>query len=84
MKMAVGTSLFIVASQSLIGFLGDLRPEQNLNWNVLITFTICSIIGVLIGSFLSKKIEGEKLKTGFGWFVLSMGIYIIFKELLFQ
>ncbi len=80
MKMAVGTSLFIVAAQSLIGFLGDLRPEQNLNWNLLLTFTICSIIGVFIGSYLSKKIEGEKLKTGFGWFVLAMGIYIILKE----
>ncbi len=84
MKMAVGTSLFIVASQSLIGFLGDLRPEQSLDWNLLLTFTICSIIGVFIGSFLSKKIEGEKLKTGFGWFVLFMGIYIILKELLFK
>lgn len=84
MKMAVGTSLFIVASQSLIGFLGDLRPEQNLDWNLLFTFTICSILGVFIGSLLSKKIEGEKLKTGFGWFVLSMGIYIILKELLFK
>ena len=84
MKMAVGTSLFIVAAQSLIGFLGDLRPEQNLNWNLLITFTICSIIGVFIGSYLSKKIEGEKLKTGFGWFVLAMGIYIILKELILK
>ena len=83
-KMAVGTSLFIVAAQSLIGFLGDLRPEQNLNWNLLITFTICSIIGVFIGSYLSKKIEGEKLKTGFGWFVLAMGIYIILKELILK
>ena len=84
MKMAVGTSLFIVAAQSLVGFLGDLRPEQNLNWNLLITFTICSIIGVFIGSYLSKKIEGEKLKTGFGWFVLAMGIYIILKELILK
>ncbi len=84
MKMAVGTSLFIVAAQSLIGFLGDLRPEQNLNWNLLITFTICSIIGVFIGSYLSKKIEGEKLKTGFGWFVLAMGIYIILKEIILK
>ena len=84
MKMAVGTSLFIVAAQSLIGFLGDLRPEQNLNWNLLITFTICSIIGVFIGSHLSKKIEGGKLKTGFGWFVLAMGIYIILKELILK
>lgn len=82
MKMAVGTSLFIVAAQSLIGFLGDLRPEQILDWKLLLTFTMCSIIGVFIGSYLSKKIEGEKLKTGFGWFVLAMGIYIILKELI--
>jgi uncharacterized protein len=82
MKMAVGTSLFIVSAQSLIGFIGDIRPEQNLDWNLILTFTICSIIGVFIGSYLSKKIEGEKLKTGFGWFVLVMGIYIIIKELI--
>jgi uncharacterized protein len=82
MKMAVGTSLFIVSVQSLIGFIGDIRPEQNINWNLLFIFTTCSIVGVFIGSYLSKKIEGEKLKTGFGWFVLAMGIYIIGKELL--
>lgn len=80
MKMAVGTSLFIVSVQSLIGFIGDIRPEQNIDWNLILIFTACSIIGVFIGSFLSKKIEGEKLKTGFGWFVLAMGVYIIFKE----
>jgi len=80
MKMAVGTSLFIVSVQSLIGFIGDIRPEQNIDWSLILIFTTCSIIGVFIGSFLSKKIEGEKLKTGFGWFVLAMGVYIIFKE----
>lgn len=81
MKMAVGTSLFIVAAQSLIGFVGDIRPEQNIEWKLLLTFTICSIIGVFIGSYLSKKVAGEKLKTGFGWFVLAMGIFIILNEL---
>lgn len=82
MKMAVGTSLFIISAQSLIGFIGDIRPEQSLDWNLILTFTGFSIIGVFIGSYLSKKIEGKKLKTGFGWFVLAMGIYIILKETL--
>jgi uncharacterized protein len=84
MKMAVGTSLFIVSAQSLIGFIGDIRPDQTMDWKLLITFTLCSIVGVFIGSFLSKKIEGEKLKVGFGWFVLAMGIYIILKETLLK
>jgi uncharacterized protein len=84
MKKAVGTSLFIIASQSLIGFLGDISNNQIINWPLLLTFTICSIIGVFIGNFLSKKIAGKKLKSGFGWFILAMGIYIICKEVLFS
>ena len=80
MKMAVGTSLFIVSAQSLIGFIGDIRSDQKIDWDMILIFTLCSIIGVFIGSYLSKKIEGEKLKTGFGWFVLVMGVYIIIKE----
>ncbi|MEC4003648.1 sulfite exporter TauE/SafE family protein [Flavobacterium sp. SUN052] len=81
MKMAVGTSLFIVSAQSLIGFIGDIRPDQSIDWNLILIFTACSIVGVFIGNYFSKKFLGEKLKVGFGWFVLAMGIYIIIKEL---
>lgn len=81
MKLAVGTSLFIIAAKSLIGFLGDLKGTQEIDWHLLFYFTLASIIGIFIGIFLSKKINGNKLKTGFGWFVLLMGIYIILKEL---
>ncbi len=80
-KIAIGTSLFIVATQSLIGFLGDIRSDQIIDWKLLITFTSCSIVGVFIGHLISKKYSGEKLKTGFGWLVLVMGIYIITKEI---
>jgi uncharacterized membrane protein YfcA len=81
MKLAVGTSLFIIAAKSLIGFLGDLKGSQTIDWSLLLLFTFASIIGIFIGIYLSKKIHSAKLKTGFGWFVLLMGIYIILKEL---
>ncbi len=81
MKMAVGTSLLIIAAKSLIGFLGDLST-QSIDWQLLLIFTSLSIVGIFIGSALSKKINEKVLKTGFGWFVLVMGIYIITKELL--
>ena len=81
MKMAVGTSLLIIAAISLIGFLGDLS-SQTIDWQLLLIFTGLSIVGIFIGSALSKKINEKVLKTGFGWFVLLMGIYIITKELL--
>lgn len=80
MKKAIGTSLFIVAIQSLIGFLGDLSSNEVIDWKLLLMFTFCSIIGVIIGNIISKKITASRLKTGFGYFVLAMGIYIIIKE----
>jgi uncharacterized protein len=81
MKIAVGTSLFIVSSQSLVGFIGDVRNDQIIDWNLLLIFTACSVGGIFIGSNLSKKMDGEKLKTTFGWLVLIMGIYIITREI---
>ncbi|SFT43365.1 hypothetical protein SAMN04489724_0735 [Algoriphagus locisalis] len=81
MKMAVGTSLLIIAAKSLIGFLGDVA-NQTIDWKMLLIFTGLSIVGIFIGSSLSKKINEQALKKGFGWFVLIMGFYIITTELI--
>lgn len=80
MKKAVGTSLTIIAMNSLFGFAADLG-HFTINWTFLLTITGIAIAGIFIGGLLSKKIPGEKIKKGFGWFVLAMGIYIIFKEI---
>jgi uncharacterized membrane protein YfcA len=80
--MAVGTSLLIIAAKSLIGFMGDIS-NLDVDWTFLIEFTAFSVVGIFIGTYLSKFIDGDKLKKAFGWFVLVMGIYIITKELLF-
>lgn len=82
MKQAVGTSLLIIAAKSLIGFTGDLS-HYTMDWKLLLIVTALAIAGIFIGDGLSKKIDGNKLKKGFGWFVLVMGIYIIIKELFF-
>lgn len=80
MKKAVATSLFIIAIKSLVGFLGDVQNLE-IDWLFLSSFTALSIIGIFIGIWLNKFIDGKKLKKAFGWFVLIMGIYIIYKEL---
>lgn len=80
MKEAVGTSLVIIAAKSLIGFFGE-SSDTYMNWTLIGIVSAMAIIGILIGSSLSKKIDGKKLKPAFGWFVLVMGIYIIIKEL---
>lgn len=81
MKLAVGTSLLIISVNSLLGFLGDLS-NQEIHWVFLLTFTGLSIIGIFGGTWGSKYINGNRLKKGFGYFVLVMATYILAKELL--
>ncbi len=80
MKQAIGTSLLIIAMKSLIGFLGDLS-HTSMDWKLLVIVTILAVTGIFIGNRMSRNIDAGKLKKGFGWFVLVMGIYIIIKEL---
>ena len=79
MKQAVGTSLMIIAVKSLFGFLGDLG-NQSIDWGFLALFCLLSIIGIYLGTYLSRFVSSAKLKPGFGWFVLIMGLFILAKE----
>lgn len=82
MKKAVGTSLLIIALNSLIGFTGDLG-QVTIDWALLLKIASFAVAGILIGGAIGKRIEGEILKKAFGWFVLTMGIGIIIKELFY-
>lgn len=81
MKTAIGTSLAIIALNSLIGFTGDIGTLP-IDWVFLLTVSAISVAGIFIGIQLGKKIPGAKLKKGFGWFVLIMGIYILIREII--
>ncbi len=79
MKKAVATSLLIIAVKSLIGFLGDVENLE-IEWHFLLPFTLVAVLGIFLGTYFTRYIEGKKLEKGFGWFVLLMSIYILLKE----
>jgi uncharacterized membrane protein YfcA len=81
-KKAIGTSLLIIACNSLIGFSGDV---QNINpdWYFLFKFASFAMTGIFIGIYLSRFFNERSLKKIFGWFVLTMAIFILTKEILF-
>lgn len=80
MRKAVGTSLFIIAMNSLVGFIGDV---QNLiiDWRFLISFSILSVVGIFIGMYLTKYTNENQLKKIFAYFVLLMAAVILLKEM---
>lgn len=84
MKVAVGTSLIIIALKSIIGFfLGD-ALTMTIDWNFLIIFTGLSFVGIFIGSYLGSFIDGQKLKKGFGYFIFAMAIFIFYMEFILK
>lgn len=83
MKEAVGTSLLIIAVNSLIGFAGDMG-HFTIHWTKLLVITAIAVAGIFTGSALTARITAEKLKKYFGWFVLLTGIFILVKEIIIQ
>ena len=79
MKEAIGTSLLIIALNSLFGFLGDIGHHP-IDWMLIIIISAIAVAGSYIGGYFNKMVNSDKLKKGFGWFVLVMGIFIIVKE----
>ena len=79
MKKAIGTSLFIMAMNSLIGFMGDVQNLE-IDWVFLLSFTSLSVVGIFIGIYLNKFVNEAQLKKGFAYFVLVMALFILYKE----
>ncbi len=83
MRTAVGTSLFIIAIKSLLGFVGD-YTHIDVNWSFLLSFTLLAVIGIAVGTHLSPRVSNANLKRSFGWAMFVIGVGIFFKELIIQ
>lgn len=92
MPIAVATSLLVVAMKSTAGFAGyaltfggdslvSLNPETEINWVVTLIVTAGAVTGALIGSRMVGKIHPDKLRKGFGWFVLVMAVFILSQQI---
>ena len=82
MKIAVGTSLIIIALKSIIGFGGDLISGFQTNWLFVFYVMVATLIGVIVGNSLSKKFTGDQLKKYFGIMVLVIGFYIVAEQII--
>lgn len=80
MQKAIGTSLLIIGIKSMIGFTGDLG-HTTIQWPLLLSVTTLAVLGIFAGNRIGRRIPGSRLRTAFGWLVLVMAVYILFKEL---
>lgn len=80
-KTAVGTSLFIIAINSLSGFMGDVF-NLTIDWFFLLSITGLAVVGIFAGNIFANKISSFSLRKAFGWLTLLMGVWILVKEVI--
>ena len=83
MKKAIASSLVIISIKSLVGFTGDLM-HTSVDWSFLSKIILLATTGIITGNYLNKKMEGAKLKKGFGFFILAMAIIIFIEQFFFS
>jgi uncharacterized membrane protein YfcA len=83
MKKAIATSLVIISIKSLVGFTGDLMYTA-IDWSFLSKIILLATLGIITGNYLNKKMDGAKLKKGFGYFVLAMAFIIFIEQFFFS
>jgi uncharacterized membrane protein YfcA len=76
MRQAVGTSLAIIAANSAAGFLAHMAQLQG-QLPLALSFTCAAVIGLMVGTLLSRRIKPACLKTAFGGLSLAVAAYLI-------
>lgn len=80
MQEAVPTSLFIITVNSLIGFAADQHHFIAADWFNLAKYLAPTLLGMLMGLYIAKFVNGASLKKAFGYFVWIVGIALLTKE----
>lgn len=78
-KKAIGTALLIITANSLFSFLSS-YASTNIDWLLLVKFSLGAIAGILMGTKLSEKIPGDYLKKIFAWLILGVSFYVVYKQ----
>ena len=79
MRDAVGTSLFVIALQSVAGFAGQIA-HAHVDLTLAAIVTAASIAGSQIGVRLGARLSQDHLRGGFAWLVLVLGTFVLGKE----
>ena len=78
-KQAIGTSLVIIAANSIAGFLGYVN-QVAIDWQLVMTFTLAASGGTIAGAYLNRHVNAKQLQQGFGYFILAVAIFVLIKQ----
>ncbi|MCE7984864.1 MAG: sulfite exporter TauE/SafE family protein [Caldilinea sp. CFX5] len=77
MRQAVGTSLVIIAMNSLAGLLGHLG-QTSIDYVTITLFVVAGLGGTFLGTALTKVIRAEQLRRLFAGFVIVLALFLLY------
>lgn len=80
MRQAVGTSLVVIAMNSLAGLLGHL-PTLALDYPTVAIFVTAGLAGTFIGASLARQIHADRLRQSFAGFVILLALFLLYDNL---
>lgn len=80
LAMATGTSLAIISTNSLAGWLSHL-PESVGRPDLMFLFAALAVLGTMAGKHLGTKLPVRHLRTGFALMVLATGGFVLWQSL---
>lgn len=77
LKRAVATSLFVIAINSLMGFVGDVVRGAPIDWTLLLGFSGMAALGMLGGTAITRNLADRQVRVAFSSALVAMAILII-------
>jgi hypothetical protein len=79
-KVAVGSSLLIIAMNASAGFAGYVG-QVDMNWRLVGAFTGIAAVGAVLGTRLVPFVPQRRIKQGFAVMILVLGGFVVIRAL---
>lgn len=76
MKQAIGTSLVVIAMNSVSGFVGHLGGEP-IDTTLIFAFVMAGMAGTFVGVEMGRRISPDMLRKGFAGFVIVLAVFLL-------
>ncbi len=79
-QVAVGTSLVVIAMNSVAGFIGH-AGSGSFDFVLVLVFASAGLLGTFAGARLSNRLSSSKLQKAFAGFVIVLAFFLFFDNL---
>jgi uncharacterized membrane protein YfcA len=81
-RAAVGSSLLIITLNGMSGFVGYVIKGIEIDWPLVISFTLVAAAGAVIGTRLNRRMPQKRIKQAFAVLIFVLGTYLVLRNLL--